>query len=313
MSKILNLKRWLTITEAAKHMSLAFEETVTEGDVLYFVLDGQLQLSIDFVNGTPACKGKIVPLDEAPTMPGLFSGEPVICGARLNDGSVMVMDDEVIHLSGIFDIPLIGSDRLDIEFQYQQMIGGPDIDLVGLDGAFVRRGEAYFQLQEDFDNNEFTHGSLAALGAIKAKIASGAVDSDSARKLLEKHAETREAYLIQRKSKPKHENYYPAGGLPSDAMLVVKTSALRDFETSLEFDQLPDTKPLSTKERDSLIRIIYGMAVDGYGFDPTSAKSPVPIEITEVVSRITGSIDAGTVRKYLKEGRENFGKTAKNG
>jgi hypothetical protein len=64
MSKLFKLKNWLTIEEAAKYLSNAFTELVTESDVLRLALDGRLKLSVNFVNpvvvklGTPYRKGR---------------------------------------------------------------------------------------------------------------------------------------------------------------------------------------------------------------------------------------------------------------
>jgi hypothetical protein len=39
-SKLFKLKKWLTVPEAARHLSTLFEEAVSEADVLRLVLDG---------------------------------------------------------------------------------------------------------------------------------------------------------------------------------------------------------------------------------------------------------------------------------
>ena len=46
------LKEWLTAPDAAAHLSMALVEDVTEADVLQLALDGQLTLSVNFVNPT---------------------------------------------------------------------------------------------------------------------------------------------------------------------------------------------------------------------------------------------------------------------
>ena len=47
MSKLLKLKTWLTLDDAARHLSLMFGETVSKADVLRLALDGRLTLSIN--------------------------------------------------------------------------------------------------------------------------------------------------------------------------------------------------------------------------------------------------------------------------
>ncbi len=49
-NKLIKLKKWLTLTEAAQHLSLMFKENVNEADVLRWALDGHLILSVNFAN-----------------------------------------------------------------------------------------------------------------------------------------------------------------------------------------------------------------------------------------------------------------------
>ena len=62
-------------------------------------------------------------------------------------------------------------------------------------------------------------------------------EPSKAKELLDQHKEERKKYLAERKAKrdagKDSENYYPAGGLPSDSVLVVRTEALREFEESI--------------------------------------------------------------------------------
>ena len=46
MSKLFNLKEWVSLPEAAKHLATVFGEEVTEADVLYFGLQKKLTLSV---------------------------------------------------------------------------------------------------------------------------------------------------------------------------------------------------------------------------------------------------------------------------
>ncbi|MDO9141855.1 MAG: hypothetical protein Q7U38_16165, partial [Methylobacter sp.] len=64
-SKLLKFKEWLTVSEAAKHLSAICDEEVSEADVLRLALDGHLKLSVNFVNHTSAKQGNVVPYREA--------------------------------------------------------------------------------------------------------------------------------------------------------------------------------------------------------------------------------------------------------
>ena len=63
--KLLKLRDWLTVPDAARHLSILLGDEVTEAHVLRFALDGRLTLSVDFVNIAPARRGKIIPHADA--------------------------------------------------------------------------------------------------------------------------------------------------------------------------------------------------------------------------------------------------------
>lgn len=58
---------------------------------------------------------------------------------------------------------------------------------------------------------------------------------------------------------------------------------------------------LSTKERNTLLKLIIGMAIHGYGFDPSASKSNIPKQISDDLGLSGISVDDDTVRKYLKQ------------
>lgn len=253
MSKLFNLKEWLTVAEAARHLATLFGEEVTEADVLRLALDGRLRLSVNFVNHAIARHGKVIPLSEARTVPGLITKEgeepyEVVLAMNLNDRDFLELEKTIENLMGVWDLPMIGGEHLDVEHAYQQRTGGPAVTLTNLEGAFVwRANEGIYQLQESHDDNEYQAGSSAALDRLKQRIADkniGAADSEA---LLTQHKEARKEFLEKRKankdSGENSNNYYPAAGLPKDSVLVVRTAALREFQDAIsgaaDFPHLP--------------------------------------------------------------------------
>jgi hypothetical protein len=61
---------------------------------------------------------------------------------------------------------------------------------------------------------------------------------------------------------------------------------------------------LNPKSRQSLLKLVLGLAVDGYGYDPKDKRSPIPKELADALSGRGISIDEDTVRKWLKEAGE---------
>ncbi len=61
---------------------------------------------------------------------------------------------------------------------------------------------------------------------------------------------------------------------------------------------------LSTPERNSLLKLVIGMTIRGYSYDPKALKSPTATEIATDLTELGIGLDADTVRKYLREGAE---------
>lgn len=79
-------------------------------------------------------------------------------------------------------------------------------------------------------------------------------------------------------------------------------------QVAVDAAQPSKDKPLSTKERETLLKMIIGMAVDAYGYAPTDPKSPLTgagetsLHATLLLRGI--SVHPDTIRNYLKEAKE---------
>ena len=302
MSKLFNLKEWLTVPDAAKRLSVIFEEEVTEADVLRLSLDGHLKLSVHLINLTKAEAGKVVTWDEtdwfcAPplnetnkTQTEIFTSGKVNpekfktyppklqkLWEKFSDderkkltfylSSIVIDDDRFLNLNkgtltinGVWDLPLFGSERLDIEHKYQMLTDGHDVTDVCLDGVFIEEPNSLkmYRLQDG-------------------------------------------------------ESDYPSSTLPQDSVLVVRTAALREFEQNIadldsrntkstENLQSNNAKPESTRKIENLLKALTAIAMDDYGYDPKSAKSAAPQDIVDAVSQYGIDFNSKTVRGWLKEG-----------
>jgi len=336
LGKLFNLKEWLTVPEAAKHLSNICAEEVSEADVLRLALDGHLKLSVNFVNHTKARRGRPIPFTMEEYIQAVSSGEypddlkwhfgdgtlakklnPHLTdeearkadvfplSLNLDDKRFLTLEDQIITLRGIWDLPMIGAERLDIEHQYQFLTGGPDITLCQFDGTTLVESEdgLYMcQLQEDFDDNEFEPGSLARLNVIKSKIINEDIEKEEGDRLQEEHKNRRKAFLEHQKENREAgkeiNNYYPANGLPRDSVLVIRTSALRKFEQSIIADAAKSEKPLTAKERNSLLTIIAAIC---HRAEINLNERGIAVRIAEMTQDIGASVDEDTVRDCLKK------------
>lgn len=285
MSKLLKLKEWLTLDDAAKHLSIMFGEEVAVADVLRLALDDQLTLSVNIVNEAYARVGTIkeasearhvdFPVDMAAASkaktPGEYQGgwKKLCMGIPLVDSTKVIdLEKGIVALHGVYDLPMIGGERLEVEHRFQRMTGGPAVTAVPMDGAFISLGRGQFaQLQDHHDENP---------------------------------------YMDPKKlKKPWHheDNFYPGGGLPDDAVLVVRTGALEEFQESLvEESREGDAKAdVSTRERSTLLKLVIGMAMEGYKYSPEAARSGAVTEIAGDLAKHGLDVSDDTVRKYLHE------------
>jgi hypothetical protein len=226
--KLSNLKQWLTISDAARHLSILFGEEVNEADVLRLGLDGHLTLSVNFVNFAYGRCGPLIPLQDAKRekIPALTTDELIewVEGVQIGD-QVIELDEKIVRLAGVWELKMRGAEQIDVENRYQFLTGGPSVDLHSLLGALVYREDGvHCQLQSRFSENE-------------------------------------SANLKDQKKPLNHrDKYYPADGLPHDCVLVVRTSALRNLEARLaELDQKIE-KPIERRERGTLLVIIAALA-----------------------------------------------------
>ena len=336
MGKLFILKKFLTIPDAAKHLTIAFGEDVAEADILRLVLDGHFKLSVNLVNKARARVGRVVGWEETewrllPTEFSLlkdlktldtvedFESIPLDAAQKIKEipnkdkknyfislSSLCIdtvnkkfinLSDKVTSIDGIWDLPMIGCEALDVEHDYQMLTGGPAVTLQILEGTFLQKDDLTIcQLQESFDDNEYQIGSKAQLEKIKFEIALNKIADIEAQNLLNKHIQNRKEYLEKRK-KNADNDYYPAGCLPDDAVLIVRTDELRRFEQSLTQDEQKE-KPLKTTERNTLLTIIAAMCkYEGIGpLDRTTTS-----KIVEMTEDLGAPVSDDTVRSILKK------------
>ena len=85
VGQLYRLREWLTVPDAAAHLSIAFGEDVTEAEVLRLGLDGHLKLSVNFVNAAKGLFGRVVKREQAEARPRRYN--PFAC-VGLVDGKL---------------------------------------------------------------------------------------------------------------------------------------------------------------------------------------------------------------------------------
>lgn len=69
----------------------------------------------------------------------------------------------------------------------------------------------------------------------------------------------------------------------------------------------PKVDNLKETERQSLYKLVAAMAYNGFGYNSQESKSPLPRELSEIVTQYLGeNIDIDTARKWLKEASNRY-------
>lgn len=274
MSKLFKLKEWVTIPNAARHLSQIVNEPVSEADILQMALDGHIKISVYFPNRAKARVGRVIPYkdvprNELPTIDGkgtftYLDGYPLndLPKGELPDSETPFIhfEEDVVSIDGIWDLAMQGNERIDIEFDLQQLIGGPEVTMMNIEGTFLNRSDgAWAALQERFPDRV-------------------TVDAGGKKKSIK-------------------GSYYPAGGLGTDCTRVIRVSEIMALQSKLDGSAL--NKTVSTRERNTLLAII-GVLCKEAGFDYTkSAKTAALIEST--AAQLGVSIGETTIEGHLKK------------
>jgi hypothetical protein len=243
---------WLTVSDAAKNLSKILREEVTEADILRLALDDELTLSVYFVNHAKALIGKVVPLEDAECLE-TDDGRRLVVGVSINDNQVLELGDTPVTIRGVWDLLMIGNERLDVEHKYHSLTNGPEVTLVGLDGCLLKDQDGVVcQLQEYIEH----------------------FDGSTIKKLP-----------------------IPAGGLPDDAVIVVRSEALRDLAKSISStSEIPQTSSVESWTPEELEKL---------------SKRHAELGSQEKVAKEYG-ISRQRVSNLLKRHQENGTATPKN-
>ncbi|WNC69084.1 hypothetical protein RI845_02760 [Thalassotalea nanhaiensis] len=309
MSKLFKLKEWLTLKEAANHISTVLGESVTLADIYRLALDKHITLSADFVNGAQARTGKFVKTDDIEFRKvenHLFTGEkledpylsPLNNETYVFEDDWVSLDSKTVSIKGLWDLTMIGSEALDIEHYYQQETSGLKVTLTCLEGTLLRQGDVICQLQSDFDDNEYQQGSKAAKQKLEQFITSNKLTDDEIKKLRDEYQTERKAYLGGKREFERVPSYYPSGGLDEhDYVLVVKTNEVTRFIQSLEGTP-PEAKPLTSKERNSLL-VLLGAVCKNADIDPS--QRGIATSLVALTELIGAPLTDDTIRKILNQ------------
>lgn len=198
MNKLFRLKKWLTVADAARHLTIVFGEDVTEADVLRLALDEKLRLSIfladEYVYAKRVHK---VPIPEFLTT----NSENSIFVSNV-DSLLSVEDDKIFRLSGVLDLPMIDLDRMEIENEYRRLTSEMEVGDFGGGKFYIEASGQLYALHDP--QPPPWHIKIDPPGGVEQ---------------------------FMRQSALTH--YSASQEIPGHSIIVVRTEALRNLEASL--------------------------------------------------------------------------------
>jgi len=274
MSKLFKLKEWLNLDDCEKYLTTLMGEDVTKADILRLGLDGHLILSVHLVNQARVRVGKIIPKSQANPrcVPSFFDKEvkqEIYDGILIKEDKVLQLEDRVVTIDGVWDLPMLGAEALDVEHEYQNITEGPSVTLGCIDGPFVMSNNAdnsvVCQIQGRFDKED-----LEQMGCPDVWF---------------------------EPCNPK--GYFPADCLPSDSVFVVRTAALREFERSLSEPKINSSHPKRENEKPfQLIKQLVEMLMPEQDL---SKSSQVHAALNRKLKGGDLVISEATLKKYLSQ------------
>lgn len=136
LDKLLKLREWLTVGEAAGELSRILGGNVSAADVLRLALEGHLKLSVN-----------------------LPAGADAMCFE--NDGEQRPKQRR--HIDGLWELPMIGAARRQVDHEFHSLRGLPLVSMEGSAGAIVERGGVSCQLPADQGELGFSSRPASAL------------------------------------------------------------------------------------------------------------------------------------------------------
>lgn len=266
MSKLLKLKKWFSLYEAANQIELTLKEAVGATDVLRLALDGHLKLSVHLVNGAHGRVCLPISIDdiewnEVPSLDGQQTIKIPVGGRvwKHNETWYQVTKSVASLSDGIWDLPMFGGERIDVEFSHQKLSFRPTPTAVSLDGVFVQglTGKLY-ELQSQHEKS-----------------------------------------LINKLQLVGDNKFHPAGALPEDIEFVVRPEALDVFLGLVKDEAVIIEKPLGNRERDSLLTIIAALCNEAKLDYTKHAKTAGMIQSTAAGMGL--SIGESTIEGHLKK------------
>ncbi|MGR6981772.1 hypothetical protein ACUHGC_10440 [Testudinibacter sp. P27/CKL/0425] len=142
--KIYKFKKWLTLEDAAKKLSLELEDEISVSDILQLAVDGELKISVYFPHDWTGIVCDVTSDQKKANASykdviGL-EGERVriFKYEKCSEFEYIKRLDKSSFIAGVYELKLIGNEKLDLEFELKQRKSLPTVDVINLSGFYVK-------------------------------------------------------------------------------------------------------------------------------------------------------------------------------
>ena len=140
MSKRLKLKKWLTLDDAALHISEEIKDVITVTDLYQAALDGDLQLSVYFVNSAYGVEGELCKIGDIDNL--------------LAQQTFNTKDRTVHSMEGVWDLTMQGQEALEIKGYFEQGNSGVSVTTLSKNGILLQQNDITCQLYKYFERDK---------------------------------------------------------------------------------------------------------------------------------------------------------------
>lgn len=107
MSKLMKLKEWIALSDAATYLSTILNEPISTTDIIQLAIDRHLRLSYFFPSPASAYKSQLVSF-----VPDKHGGIPKEVQVTPDAKTLEIFKDKIISIQGLVDIPLFVEEDL---------------------------------------------------------------------------------------------------------------------------------------------------------------------------------------------------------
>lgn len=264
MSKLIKLKKFFTVDEAAKYLSCLLEENVSEVDIYGFALDRHLTLSVKFNSLIEMAPGYEFAESDLP-----YSADDN--NSFVNRfGHRVFFEDGVMIGEGIWDLPMLGGEFVDIDTLHKTATGEESWERSRTNAVILKKNSIFCKLKcLELNSGKGSH----------------VIPEGEALDMTEKRIDCLTL------------NYY-------SHTIVIRKEELNRFISSLDDEQsvkpeiTEEAKPFTARERNTLLTLVGALCKEAK-IDPTLRGVSASVKaMTELVG---APISDDTIRKIFKE------------